>query len=111
MKGYQNRVVIISVVLAVLVLISLIRATMNVKNLRKNFRQEMAQRFDIEEKMIKMEKEHGALVFELKALRDELHNKSQEIDSLREELARAGNEKAALKESIEKTQAGSMESK
>lgn len=111
MKGYQNRVVIISVVLAVLVLISLIKATMNVKNLRKNFRQEMAQRFDLEEKMIKMEKKHGALVFELKALRDELHKKSQEIDSLREELAREGNEKAALKESIEKTQIGSMESK
>lgn len=103
MKGYQNRVVVILAVLVVLVLISLIKATLNVKNLRKNFRQEMAQRFDLEEKMIRMEKEHSALVFELKALKDQLHNKSQEIDSLRQELAREGNEKAALKEALEKT--------
>lgn len=109
MKGYQNRVVIILAVLVVLVLISLIKATLNVKNLSKNFRQEMAQRFDLEEKMIRMEKEHSALVFELKALKDQLRDKAQEIDSLKQELVSEGKEKAALETAIEKTKAGSME--
>jgi len=108
MKGYQNRVVVILAVLIVLVLISLIKATLNVKNLRKNFRQEMAQRFDIEEKMIKIEKEHSALVFELKSLKDQLNNKDREIDSLKEELAREGTQKTAVEEAQELTEAGSM---
>ena len=104
MKLFSSKFLIVSVIITVLVLASLVKATMNVKKFRKNFRDEMSQRLDLEEKVSKMEKERKALTLELQALKAQFSKNTDELAALRGTLAREQEDKAILKESLEKAE-------
>ncbi len=99
----KNKLVIILVVLVVVCLASLVNASMNLKRSSKGFHDEMAQRLDLEEKVIKLEKGRDASQTELTGLKEQLTKNKEEIDSLKNALTASDNEKASLKSELEKT--------
>ena len=58
----QNKTLIIGVVGVLLILVSLAKATANINKYKKNFRDEMAERLDLEEKLDKMEKGRAVVI-------------------------------------------------
>lgn len=105
MRSFSLKFLIISTIITILVLASLVNATMNVKKFKKSFREEMSQRLDLEEKIFGMEKDRKAMILELQTLKAQLSKNSDELVTLRKALAQERKDKAVLKESLEKAEA------
>lgn len=101
----QNRILITLLFVIVVALISLVSATLNAKKVRKNFREEMAQRLDLEEKMTQMEKERSAVLSELKSLQTQLVKNKDEMEKLKNELVKEQEERTALKNALDQAKA------
>lgn len=71
---------------------------------QKNFRNEMAQRLDVEEKLIKLENERLVLRADLKSTREQLKTAKDELDTLRKKMAKDLEENAILKNMLERRQ-------
>lgn len=82
----QQYPVIILVVVVVLLFVFFVRMSVNLRNSRRNFRNEMAQRLDLEEELSGTEKERQQMISELKSLRVRLAAASSEIKRLSEDL-------------------------
>ncbi len=82
----QQQPVIILVVVVLLLFVFLVRVSLNLRSSRRNFRNEMAQRLDLEEALDGMEKERRQMVSELESLRSRLAAASSEIKRLSEDL-------------------------
>jgi len=82
--------------------VALSRATMNLKKTKSSFREEMAQRFDLEEKLTQIEKKWDALQKEREDLKEQLKKSQEEALQLKDALAASDNEKAALRSMLER---------
>ncbi len=100
----RQKVLIVGVITTVVVLALLVGASMRINKYSKNFRDEMAQRLDLEEKLTKMDSEHQALVAENDSLKEKIEKSDEEIKTLKEAIARHEEEKAVLKDSLEEAQ-------
>ncbi|MBI5872675.1 MAG: hypothetical protein HZB36_00830 [Candidatus Omnitrophica bacterium] len=100
----RQRILISSVIITILVLASLVSASMNVSKFRKGFRDEMAQRLDLEEKISKMEKERQATISELETLKNQVLKDKDEATELREKLSKEQKDAASLREALEKAE-------
>jgi chromosome segregation ATPase len=98
----RNKVHIVWVVVFILCLLALSRASMNLKKTKNSFRDEMAQRFDLEEKLTNLEKRRDVLNEEQENLKEQLKKSQDEILQLKDALTASDNEKATLKGELEK---------
>jgi hypothetical protein len=94
---YPNKAYIFFVLVIVLVLSSLVKATADLKKFKRNFQDEMAQRLDFEEKTMRLANSRAKLLVEAKMLRSEVLRNKRLIAQLKDELAREQSQKAALK--------------
>lgn len=101
----QNRLLIILVVAVLVVLLSLVGATVRSLRLKKNFQDEMAQRLDLEEKVSKMERERQGFLSEIKRLSDQIAKSAGEIEKLQINLDQEKTERAACEAVLEKIRA------
>ena len=92
-----NKAYIFLVLVIVLVLSSLVKATTDLKTFKRNFQDEMAQRLDFEEKTIKLTNSQAAILAEARMLRAEVLRNKRLIAQLKEELALEQSQKAVLK--------------
>ena len=97
-----NKGIIVFVLVAILILASLVKATMDLSKVKKSFRNEMAQRLDFEEKTINLEKGRDALLSEVKTLRLEVLKNRRDLEQAKEELAQEQNKSVQLKPELEK---------
>lgn len=102
---FRQRALIVGVVTTVLVLATLVGTSMNLRKFKRNFREEMAQRLDLEEKLLKVENERHILLARVKELESQDSRTRDEANSLKEALAKGEEEKEALKASLEKAEA------
>jgi cell division protein FtsX len=100
----RQKILISSVIITILVLASLVSASMNVSKFRKGFRDEMAQRLDLEEKISRMEKEHQALISEIDSLKNQALKDKDEAALLRDEVSKERKDAASLREALEKAE-------
>ena len=98
----QNKTLIICVVGVLLVLVSLVKATANVKKYKKNFQDEMAERLDLEEKIDKMEKDRAILLSDLKNLKEELKKEDDTLKETKDKLSQEEDKSASLQGALEK---------
>lgn len=101
----QNKTLIIGVVGALLILVSLVKATANVNKYKKNFRDEMAERLDLEEKLDKMEKGRAVLLSDLKNLKEELKKEGDALKDAQDKLLQEEDKSASLQKALEKDRA------
>ncbi len=101
----RQKFLVTSVVLTILVLVSLVNASIKLSGSRKDFRNEMAQRLDLEEKMSKMEKERHALISKIQVLSADAVKSKDKILSLEENLAEERKEKEILGKALEELEA------
>jgi len=101
----QNKTLIICVVGVLLILVSLVKATANVKKYKKNFQEEMAERLDLEEKLDKMEKDRAVLLSDLKNLKEELKNENDALKKVKDKLSQEEDKSASLQRTLEKARA------
>jgi septal ring factor EnvC (AmiA/AmiB activator) len=97
----QQQPVIILVVVAVLLFVFLVRISLNLRNSRTSFRNEMAQRLDLEEALDGMEKERRQMISELESLRSRLAAATSEIKRLSEDLETKKDEVVSANASLE----------
>jgi biopolymer transport protein ExbB/TolQ len=101
----QNKMLVIFVVVTLLILVSLVKATTNVKKFKNNFQEEMAQRLDLEEKIAKMEKERAGLLSDSKKMKEDLQKERDELSQLKNKLAQEEDERSSLEKALEKARA------
>ena len=106
-KSDRQKALILSVIVGVVFLVLLVSVSMGLNKYRKNFRNEMGQRLDLEEKMLKMEKERQLMITEVQFLKDKALEADSEIESLKDVVAREQEEKAVLKDSLDKLESQS----
>ncbi len=94
---YSNKAYIFFVLVIVLVLSSLVKATADLKKFKRNFQDEMAQRLDFEEKTMRLQNGQAALLSEARMLRAECLKNKRLIVQLKEELALEQSQKVVLK--------------
>lgn len=82
----DQRSIIVIVVLCIVFFVSLVRLSLSLRSSKSDFRNEMAQRLDLEEKISLMEKERQALLGEMRVLRSTLDRAQGETQTLSEEL-------------------------
>ncbi|MFH0876956.1 MAG: hypothetical protein V1863_01855 [Candidatus Omnitrophota bacterium] len=70
----------------------------------KNFRNEMALRLDVEEKLVQAENERQGLQTDLKNVRAQLKKANDELLELRKKLAKEQEENVILNEMLERKQ-------
>ncbi len=97
----QQQPVIILVVVVVLLFVFLVRISLNLQNSKTNFRNEMAQRLDLEEALDNMEKERRQMILELRSLRERLAAATNEIKRLSEDLETKKKEVVSANASLE----------
>jgi chromosome segregation ATPase len=100
----RQRALIAGVVTVVLVLAILVSTSMNLRKFKKNFRDEMAQRLDLEERLLKAENERHTLLVRVERLENQDSQVQDEVASLKEALAKGEEEKKVLKASLEKAE-------
>ncbi|MGE5279355.1 MAG: hypothetical protein ACM3L6_01240 [Deltaproteobacteria bacterium] len=89
------------VIVVIILLLGLVaRASMNNRALDKRFREEMASRFDVEQKAMSFEKERAALYARIKSLNAELEKDQATIGDLRKSLELAAQENNGLRDSL-----------
>lgn len=104
----KNRSLVVSVILVVIVLVTFIRLGSNTNRAKKSFREEMALRLDLEEKIVRLEKERSLLISELKKTRLKLTEQREELASQAKALDELLQAKADLEGRL--TQASAVES-
>jgi len=105
-----NKAYIFFVLVVILVLSSLVKATADLKKFKRNFRDEMAQRLDFEEKTMRLQNGRAAILAEAKMLRAEVLKDKRLIAQLKDELAKVQSQKAEIKaESQNTSEAGVSE--
>lgn len=95
----EQKVLVVSVLVTIVVLISLVGASLNLGKYKKGFRDEMALRLDLEEKILRIEKERQDMRAQLEVLKGEASENAGEVKGLKEKLASREDEIAALKAS------------
>lgn len=106
---YSNKAYIFFVLVIILVLSSLVKATTDLKKFKRNFRDEMAQRLDFEEKTIRLQNGQAAILAEARMLRAECLKNKRLIAQLKEELALEQSQKVVFKaESQNASEAGGV---
>ncbi|GEM_PF-6196690 len=106
---YSNKAYIFFVLVIILVLSSLVKATADLRKFKRNFRDEMAQRLDFEEKVMRLQNGQASLLAEAKMLKSEVLKSKKVIAQLKEDLAREQSQRAALKvESQNTSEAGGV---
>ena len=98
----QNKTLIICVVGVLLILVSLVKATANVKKYKKNFQDEMAERLDLEEKLDKMEKDRVVLLSSLNNIKEELKKESDALKEVQDKLLEEEDKSVSLQGALEK---------
>ncbi|OIO35322.1 MAG: hypothetical protein AUJ74_06900 [Candidatus Omnitrophica bacterium CG1_02_44_16] len=93
---YSNKYYIFFAVAAIIVLSSLVKATTDLNKFKRNFRDEMAQRLDLEEKTMSLQNGRAAISAEAKILRAEVIKNKRVIAQLKEELALEQSQKAVF---------------
>lgn len=91
-----QKVLVASVLVTIVFLISLVGASLNLGKYKKGFRDEMALRLDLEEKLLKIEKERQDMRAQLVALKTEASSNIGEVEALKEKLKSREDEIAAL---------------
>ncbi|HQP91153.1 MAG TPA: hypothetical protein PLU24_00580 [Candidatus Omnitrophota bacterium] len=100
-KSRSQTTLIISIILGVVLFVLLLSVSIGMGRYKKNFSNEMAQRLDLEEKILKMEKERQGLLDEIDSMKDKALESEKEIAQLKNSLAKEQEEKTALKGSLE----------
>ena len=93
----SNKAYIFFVLVIILVLSSLVKATADLKKFKRNFQDEMAQRLDFEEKNMRLQNGQAAILAEAKMLKAEVLKNKRLIAQLKDELALEQSQKAELK--------------
>lgn len=93
---FSNKAYIFFVLVIILVLSSLVKATADLKKFKRNFQDEMAQRLDFEEKTIRLQNGQAAILAEARMLRAECLKNKRLIAQLKDELALEQSQKAVL---------------
>ena len=106
-KSDRQKALITNIIVGVVFLALLVSVSMGLNKYRKNFRNEMAQRLDLEEKMLKMEKERQLMTTEIQFLKDKALESEDEVSGLKEAIVREQEEKAILKDSLDKLESQS----
>lgn len=97
----QQQPVIVLAIAVVLLFMFLVRISLNLRNSRTSFRNEMAQRLDLEEAIDGMEKERRQMNSELESLRSRLAAATNEIKRLSEDLETKKKEAVSANASLE----------
>ncbi|MFA5038274.1 MAG: hypothetical protein WC732_01190 [Candidatus Omnitrophota bacterium] len=98
----NQQALIVPVILAVLLFVFLVRLSLNLSHSRRNFRNEMAQRLDLEEKISVMEKERQEIMGKMRLLQTRLDMALLEARTASQELERERKEMTSLRSSVEK---------
>ncbi len=92
---------LIAIVVGLIVLLGLlVRASMRNERLDAKFRQEMAQRFDLEKKVLSLEKERAGLYARLKSLTAQFEKDQDTISNLQASLNETLGENKGLKDEL-----------
>lgn len=98
----SQRVVVTSLVAAIVFFAFLVRISLNLKDSRRSFRNEMAQRLDLEEKISGMEKERQDMMGKIRILQTRLDAALQETKTMSSALEQERQEMTSLRSSLEK---------
>jgi len=97
---------LIVVVVVIIVLLGLLaRASMSQKSLDAKFRREMANRFDLEKKVLSLEKEQAGLFARIKSLSGQIEADKKKIGDLQASLDLAAQENKGLKDALSQMRA------
>lgn len=97
----SQKAVIVSLASAIVFFAFLVRISFNLTDSRRNFRNEMAQRLDLEEKISVMEKERQEMMGKIRTLQTKLDTAVQESKNMSEALDRERQETTSLRSSLE----------
>lgn len=103
-SAHQDKFLIACVILTTLVFLLFARATLSAKKFKKDFREEMAQRLDLEEKLLRLENREKTSGQEIEALKKEGAEYQQELVAAKQQLLIEEREKALLKNTLLDTQ-------
>jgi DNA repair exonuclease SbcCD ATPase subunit len=93
----------VAVVLAILGISVAVKVSLNASRDRSGFRQEMAKRLDIEERLERALKEREMLTARLEDVRVEADRAGQEVVQVRQALERERADKAAIAAALEQS--------
>ena len=96
---YKNETFVVLVVLSLIFLISLVSVSLRAKSFRRKFQNEVSARFDLEEKLMKMEERQALMTAELKSVRAELTKDKQEYLRLKSQLDAEAQHESQVKKS------------
>ncbi len=92
---------LIAIIVVLIVLLGLlVRASMRNEGLDWKFRQEMAQRFDLEKRVLSLEKERAGLYARIKSLTAQFEKDQDTISNLQASLSEALGENKGLREEL-----------
>lgn len=89
----RNSLALILGVVLLFVIALLVAVSASAMRLRKSFRNEMAQRLDLEEKISKVDREREALIRQLGVLTGEMDKTKDIVEKLEADLYKAKSEK------------------
>lgn len=96
-----NKSNIFFVLVIIIVLSSLVKATVDLKRFKRNFQDEMAQRLDFEEKAMRLQNSQLSIFAEARMLKEEVIRSKRLIAQLKEELALEQSRKVAIKAELQ----------
>lgn len=99
-SAYQDKFLIACVVATTLVFLLFARATLSAKKFKKDFREEMAQRLDVEEKLLRWENREKALEETIEGLKRESAGYREELVAAKQQLLIEEREKVLLKNTL-----------
>lgn len=100
---FSNKAYIVFAVVIILVLSTLVKASADLSKFKRNFRDEMAQRLDFEEKVMRLQNGQASLLAEARMLKAQVLKDKKVIAQLKEDLAREQSQRAALKVEFQNT--------
>ena len=92
MHKEQNQTLIIWMIAACVIFVALIALSLHTAKLKKSFRNEMAQRLDLEEKLNKVDQQREGLITQLKTLQSQMDKTVSVVTKLQFDLNQAKTE-------------------